>query len=184
MKKGKTLTLNIFSFFTYLIQVGVVLWALRPIEGFIRSFSHPGSPMYTNFFVFFNTVKPNTLGQNLLSDLNDIFNLILIVAIFLIMTKIRKIIKNIKHQHYFILANLKHLKSMLTAGSVMVISQIIQIIAFFPVIADTDPYASIWNLYHQGEFWLIEVVFLAMVYIIYRLFNSGLNLKKENNQFI
>ena len=184
MTKTKKFVLNIFSALTYLVQLGTIIGAIREISWFFQQFKYANQSMFSKFFVLTNTINPSIVNQKILSGVNIIFRLILIIAIFVIMFELRKMIKNIKAKHFFVLDNLKRLKSMLTMATTAVVFQIIQIVALYPWSAANSPHFSIFSRYHELITWLVEIFFLAILYIIYQVFNSGLNLKKENNQFI
>ncbi len=182
--KRKKYFLNIANGFTWLIQLGAVLGVIQYVFWAISMAIH-GEAMYSKFFVlFFYTVSPNVKGQIILSYIVVVLRLMLIIAIFLIMHYLRNMHKNIKKSQYFVIANLKALKTMLIAGTVGLLAQFLQIIAVYPWAAAINGFSSALNRNHEFVTWLVEVIFLVTLFIVYEVFASGLEIKKENNEII
>ncbi|MBN7274358.1 hypothetical protein GNF18_04215 [Ligilactobacillus pobuzihii] len=183
MKTQKYL-LNTANIFTWLIQFVTVIAMIQEIYWAVKMFLVNDISMYSKFFVLSYTVSPNMTGQRVLSFIVIIFRLLLLSAIFMIMLNLRKMIKNIKARQYFVIANLKVLKSMLIAGSVAVLTQIVQIAALYPWVAAINAYSSATTRNHEFVTWMFEVVFLVVLFIVYSVFASGLKIQKENNEII
>ena len=186
MKTIRNLALSIFTALTYLLQV---IFALSEVLSLVALIPHFGANFH-KFLIFFHSVTLNGINYWILNDIKNILAFITAMALFIIMGGVRKIIRNIRKQHYFVLDNLGHLKSILTWGITIIAIGFINILALYPTkgFSNLSSYANraldTQILWGRMESWLIEIVFLVIIYAIYRVFNSGLNLKKENNQFI
>lgn len=183
--KVKNISLAIFKVLTWLVQLLLIVATLQNIYWLIRTISSANDSMYSRFFVYYlKAIAPNTLGQQLLSSVTIIIHLIIISMLFIIMTVIRKLITSIQQGNYFTTINLRYIKRLLIASTTAVITHLIQLVVLYPCIAANDLHLSAIRRNDSVGLWIVELLFVVILYVVYQVFNSGMKLKIENDEFV
>ncbi|MCJ1992950.1 DUF2975 domain-containing protein [Lactococcus piscium] len=181
----KNMSLTIFKVLTWLVQLILMIASLQNIYWLIRSINSASNSMYSKFFVYyFKIITPNTLGQHFLSGITIIIHLIIIIMIFIIMIMIRKLITSIQQGNYFTTVNLRYIKKLFLAAITAVVTQFMQLVLLYPCIASNDLHVSAIRRNDSVGLWLTELLFVAILYVVYQVFHSGMQLKVENDEFV
>ncbi|AYW46389.1 DUF2975 domain-containing protein [Tetragenococcus koreensis] len=136
---------------------------------------------------------PNDFKQELLSYANTnntiptiflivsaIVGFLIITSIFFVLRSLKKIIDNIYSKQYFVEQNVTSLKKILTYFSIFTISNILSL--FFFAYAHEQNVSSIFaNSWSQIG---IYMIILAIIYTLYLVFKSSMELKNENDSFV
>lgn len=174
-----------FKVLTWLVQAALVIGIIQNLYWLVRTVSSSDNSMYSKFFVlYFKTISPNLVGQQVLSCLTVIFHLIIISMFLIMMTVIRKIITSIQQGLYFTTNNLTYIRRLFLTSSTALIIQLIQLIGLYPLVAANNGYSSSIRRNDNTGMWLIELLFVVIIYVVYQVFHSGIKLKEENNEFI
>ena len=184
MKTSKKIILNIFIVFTWLVQIATVLNILQNLYSFIQQFLNTNLIIYNKFFVFFHAIKPNINFLKILSGITLIFSIIVLITTFIIMSTLRKMVINIKENHFFVIKNLDDLKLMLICATTGVVIHLIQFILLYPSSININK--AVFNQSRNDivSLWFAEIVFLAILYVIYQVFESGLKVEKGDQKVI
>lgn len=103
-----------------------------------------------------------------------IIGLIAVIFFNLGIHNVRHLIKNIKQEVYFDQANLHELKQLLIRSIVYTVLSIISWAIILPM--DSTPFYP--NAY------IADLVFIAIVYVVYLIFKHGLALRDDTNKII
>lgn len=181
----KNMSLAIFKVLTWFVQLILIIAASQNIYWLIRSINSASNSMYSKFFVYyFKIITPSTLGQQLLSGITVIIHLIIIIMIFIIMMVIRKLITSIQQGNYFTAANLHYIKSLFLTATTAVVTQFIQLALLYPCIAANNLHISTIRRNDSVGLLIAEILFVVILYVVYRIFSSGMQLKIENDEFV
>ena len=171
----KKFILNLLTVFAWIYQIfcviGIIMWI---VMGGVMLFGIR-NPDFRAGFEEGMGIKGVSVDSYIGAIVVGWLSLIMMsVAAFLICRYARLIVKNIKQEVYFDQANLHELKQLLIRSIVYTVLSIISWAIILPM--DSTPFYP--NAY------IADLVFIAIVYVVYLIFKHGLALRDDTNKII
>lgn len=174
MKKINRIILSIIEVFTYICSSILIICEFSlGLAGIIIIF---GKMFHYDFLIFDSWMSQQSVFLIIISW---IIAGIILLNYFLISVFTRRIIRNIKQHSYFCLSNLNNIRYIIyNLGSALFLQILSQ--GIFNIMH----VKNVSDVYISGSTLCIYILVLMILYVIYQVFQYGLELKTDNEKFI
>ena len=175
--------LNLLTILAWIYQILCVLSVV--MFGFLfvgMLIGRTNSDFRKGFLSAFNVHNVSFDQIILFFEIQLILMIIMSIAMFLVCRYGRLIIKNIKHEVYFAINNLKLLRNLLISIAVYTVFSVIQYVMAISHQAWLTPYTTNTMIY-PGSI-MNGLLFLAILYVVYLVFKYGMKVQEDADSII